>query len=182
MKKHFLLPALMLLALSPVALADLENGNFAAGKNKWQGDGKAEKVEGENVISVALSKNNFSELKQSFRMAPTVKRIKVSLQVQASSDYVLNDKSRSISDVDFSPNGNVTWTGLVHPKSDFHIRLKDDSFNYKLTKVAPGGGWVTLTAEIRGIKKPTGLDLALVFPPGDGTMAVKNVTVEEIKE
>lgn len=182
MKTHLLLPALLALMTMPLAADGLENGNFAAGKSKWQGDGKVEKVEGETVLSVALSKNNFSELKQSVRLPSSVQRFRVTVQVQASTDYVLNAKSRAISDVDFSSNGNYTWTALVHPKSDFHIRLKDDSYNYKLAKVAAGGGWATVTAEFRGIKKPTGLELALVFPPGDGTMMVKSVTLEELKE
>ena len=46
----------------------------------------------------------------------------------------------------------------------------------------PAGAWTTLTAEIRGLKKPSAIDLALVVPPGDGTMMVKQVKVEELKE
>lgn len=182
MKKCLILPTMLMVALAPVALADLENADFAAGKSKWQGDGKVEKVEGENVLGVALSKNSFSELKQAFRMAPNVQRIRITLQVRASANYVLNEKSRSITPVDFSPNSNYTWTNLVYPRADFHIRLKDDSYNYKLVEVTPGGPWVTLTAEVRAIRRPTDLELALVFPPGDGTILVKNLSLVELRE
>ena len=161
--------------------AGLENGDFINGKNQWQGDGKVEKVDGANALVVALSKNNFSEVRQTFKMPNTVKRIKVTAQVKCSEDYKMNDKARSISDVDFAPKGTYEWTAEVHPKSDFHIRVKDDSWNYKLTKVEYGN-WTTVVAEIRGISKPGSLELALVFPPGDGTMMVKGVTVEELKE
>jgi len=176
------LPCLLcsLLFAGSSAFAGLENGDFSEGKNHWRGDGKVEKIDGANTLVVALSKNNFSESSQSFKM-PGAKRIKVTLQVKCSENYRFNDKARSISDVDFAPGGTYTWTGLVHPKADFHIRLKDDSWNYKLSKVN-FDGWTTVTAEIRGLAKPNSLELALVFAPGDGSMMVRGVTVEELKE
>jgi hypothetical protein len=171
-----------LLLTAPITFAQLDNGNFAQGKNKWQGPGKVEKVEAQDVLVVNLSKNNFQDVTQSLKMPATVKRIKVTVEVQASADYVFNEKSRDISDkVDFGIGGNYSWTSVVHPKSDFHIRLKDtDGFKYKLMKLPPGA-WTTFTAEL-GIKKPSSLELNLVFPPGDGKMMVRNVKVEEIKE
>ncbi|TLD71860.1 hypothetical protein FEM03_03800 [Phragmitibacter flavus] len=163
------------------AFAELENGDFSEGKAKWRGDGKVEKIGDDTVLAVTLSKNNFSETTQDLKMPATVKRIKVTVQVQPGKDYVFNEKSRNISDVDWTPGGNYSWSALVHPKSDFHIRVKDDSFRYKLAK-AEYGVWTTVEAEIRGIKNPKDLELALVFPPGDGVMMVKSVKVEELKE
>jgi hypothetical protein len=174
------LPCLLVLA-SHTAFAGLENGDFSDGKNKWRGDGKVEKAEGGNVLTVALSKNNFSETSQSFKMPASVKRLKVTVQVKCSENYVMNDKARSISDVDFGMGGTATWTALVYPKADFHIRLKDESWRYKLSKVTYDA-WTTVVAQFRGLSKPTALELALVFAPGDGTMMVKSVTVEELKE
>jgi hypothetical protein len=171
-----------LLLTVPITFAQLENGNFAEGKNKWRGPGKVEKVEAQDVLVVSLSKNNFQDVTQSLKMPATVKIIQVTVEVQASADYVFNEKSRDISGPDFAVGGNYSWTSVVHPKCDFHIRLKDtDGFKYKPMKLPPGA-WTTLTAEFRGIKKPSGLELNLVFPPGDGKMMVRSVKVEEIKE
>ncbi len=182
MHRSLLLPFVIALIAGP-AFGELKNGDFSAGKTDWRGQGKVEKTDGANVLSVALAKFNFTEVSQVFKMPPATKRIKVTLQVKASTDFVFNDKSRNISDVDFKPTGSYTWSALVHPKSDFHIRVKapESEYEYKMVKV-PAGDWTTLTAEIRGLKKPNAIDLALVFPPGDGTMMVKQVKVEELKE
>ena len=172
----------ILLLTASITFAQLDNGNFAEGKNKWRGPGKVEKVEARDVLVVSLSKNNFQDVTQSLKMPATVKRIKVTVEVQASADYVFNEKSRDISDLDWAIGGSYSWTSVVHLKSDFHIRLKDGAgFSYKLMKL-PLGAWTIVTAEFRGIKKPSGLELNLVFPPGDGKMMVRNVKVEEIKE
>ena len=182
MKRSLLLAILPAFVSVPV-FGELKNGDFSADKQDWRGPGKVEKSADGNVLSVALAKFNFTEVSQVFKMPPTTKRLKISAQVKASSDYVFNDKSRNISGVDFKVGGSYSWTALVHPKSDFHIRVKDEAshFQYKLAKV-PVDTWTAVTAEIRGIKKPGAIDLVLVFPPGDGTMMVKQVKVEELKE
>jgi hypothetical protein len=165
------------------AFGELKNGDFSADKQNWRGPGKVEKSEDGKVLSVTLAKFNFTEVSQVFKMPPGTRRFKVTLQVKAAPDYVFNDKSPKISDVDFKVGGNYTWGALVHPKSDFHIRVKDETsyFHYKLAAV-PLDTWTTVTAEIRDIKKPNAIDLVLVFPPGDGTMKVKQVKIESLAE
>lgn len=181
--KRTLLIALLPAFISVPVHGELKNGDFSADKQNWRGPGKVEKSDDGKVLSVTLAKFNFSEVSQVFKMPPATRRFKVTLQVKASSDYVFNDKSQKISDVDFKVGGNYTWGALVHPKSDFHIRVKDETtyFHYKLAAV-PLDKWTTITAEIRDIKKPNAIDLVLVFPPGDGTMMVKQVKVEELPE
>jgi len=182
MKKSLLLLVLATCCSLPLVLsAALEDGDFTAGKGKWRGQGKVETVGGAPALVVALSKNNFTEITQSFKMPATTKGLKVTVVVQASADYVFNDKSRNIANVNFQPGGNYTWSAAVYPKSDFHIRLATDGwYRYNLATV-PKGTTTTLVAEIKDVKKPGDLELALVFPAGDGSMMVKRVSVEEMK-
>lgn len=182
MKQTLLLAIVPAFILMP-AFGELKNGDFSADKQGWRGPGKVEKSDDGKVLSVTLAKFNFTEVSQVFKMPPATRRFKVTLQVKASSDYVFNDKSPKISDVDFKIGGNYTWGALVHPKSDFHIRVKDETtyFHYKLAAVPPDA-WKTVTAEIRDIKKPNAIDLVLVFPPGDGSMMVKQVKIEPLTE
>lgn len=181
--KRTLLIALLSAFISLPVRGELKNGDFSADKQDWRGPGKVDKTGDGKVLSVALAKFNFTEVSQVFKMPPATKRFKVSLEVKASPDYLFNDKSRNISEVDFKAGGTYIWGALVHPRADFHIRVKDEatSFHYSLVKVAPNA-WTTVSAEIRSIKKPAAINLALVFPPGDGIMMVRRVKVEELAE
>lgn len=181
--KRFILPCVVVICSLSFLRAELKNGDFANGKQNWRGGGKADNVDGDTVVSVTLDRFNFTEVSQTFKMPATTKRIKVSLAAKASGEYVFNDKSRKPSDVDFKAGGSYTWSALVHPKADLHLRFKDAPsahYQYHLFKL-DAGKWTFHGAEF-SVKKPDTIDLTIVFPPGTGTIVVTKVKVEEVKE
>jgi hypothetical protein len=181
--KRVILTCIVLICSLSFLHAELKNGTFASGKQNWRGGGKADNVDGDTVVLVTLDKFNYTELSQTFKMPATARRIKVSLAAKASGDYVFNDKSHKISDVDFKPGSAHVWSALVHPKTDLHLRFKDSPsahYQYHLFKL-DAGKWTFHGAEF-SVKKPDTIDLSIVFPPGTGTIAVTLVKAEEVKE
>lgn len=180
--KSILLQAAFNALLIVTACAEIKNGNFASGKEGWRGGGKPDKVDGDTVITLNLSKFNFSELSQAFKMPVSTKRMKVSLAVKVSSDYIFNDKSRNVADLDWKPGGSYRWTALTYPKSDLHLRVACGKvrYQYRVFELKKGE-WNFLSTEM-DVSDPELIEMAICFPAGSGTMSVTNVKAEAVEE
>jgi hypothetical protein len=179
--KSILLPAVFQAALLASACAEIKNGDFASGKEGWRGAGKVDKVDGDTVATINLSKFNFSELSQAFKMPASTKRMKITLAVKVSPDYAFNDKSRNVADLDWKPGGSYRWTALAYPRSDLHLRVASGKvrYQYRVFELKKGE-WNFLSTEM-DVSDPELIEMAICFPAGSGTMSVTKVKAEAVE-
>ncbi len=172
------------LFLSNLPAQEVDNPDFAKGKTGWQGDGKVVYFAADGSISetaspgatqglkIDLSKNAWREVHQSLRPKQKDTEIQYSVQVMAEPSFVRLPESREYSDVDFQQGGGYIWSALVYPKCDFLLRVRDDTWYYRPRSLTPLGTWKTITENFPKLKARQ-REIALLFPPGEGTVYVK---------
>jgi len=80
---------------------------------------------------------------------------------------------------DFREGGEYIWSVRIFPKAGFLLQLSENGgWQYRPKAVKPSGTWQTLTASFTGLKSKQTETLALCFPPGDGFVDIKAVSLD----
>lgn len=160
----------------------ITNADFLQGKTGWVGDGivvhispdgSEESSPGSHpAIRIDLRENQWTGIKQ--RLLPKAKdsRIDIELQVRADPAFERAETSRKYSAVGFKDKGEYVWSGEIHPKCDFLIRVKDQTWHYRLMSLSPVGAWKTVRAAFPDLGSRQ-REIALLFPPGKGSAYLK---------
>lgn len=177
--------AVLGLSLSGLIAQQVDNANFEKGKSGWLGDGKVVYINANDEISetpkpdfvpclkVELSRNDWKEVKQTFRAKSTETDIQFSIKVKASPDFQRLPESKDYTkDIDFEEGGQYVWSALVSPKCDFLIRVQDSGWFYRPFSLSPAGTWKTFSADFPKLKASK-RELALLLPPGTGFVYIK---------
>ncbi len=176
--------AILAFSASASKAQEINNADFSRGKAGWQGDGKVVYFDAAGQVSETatpgsvpglkfeLNKNSWREIKQSLRAKPKETDVSISVQVMADPAFKRLEKSKDFSNVDFGEGGGFVWSALVYPECDFLIRVKDGSWFYRPLSLKPTGTWKTFTADFPKLEKSS-REIALLFPPGEGTVYIK---------
>lgn len=183
-RTKLILSAILGISISGLHAQEVENADFSKGKSKWLGDGKvvyfdsagaisetpgADKVAG---LKIELSKNAWRQIHQTLRAKPTETETGITLQVMADPAFKRLEESKEYSNVDFGEGGSYVWSALVFPKCDFLIRVHDGSWYYRPLSLFPAGEWKLFSATFPKLKTQQ-REIALLFPPGEGTVYLK---------
>lgn len=172
------------LFLGSLDAQEINNADFSRGKAGWLGDGKVVYIDSSGTVSataspgatpaiqIDLSKNDWREVKQKLHANNDDSLITFSVQIKSSPDFKRLETSRKYSDVDFGEGGGYSWSALVFPKCDFLIRVQDDTWYYRPFSLSPAGTWKSFTASFPKLKMRQ-REIALLFPPGEGSVLVK---------
>ncbi|PTX95068.1 hypothetical protein DB345_12285 [Spartobacteria bacterium LR76] len=172
------------LFLNSTIAQEVDNPDFSKGKTGWMGDGKVVYFAADGTISetaaagavpglkIELSKNEWKEVHQNLRPKQKDTEIQYSVQVMADPTFVRLPESKDYSDVDFRQGSGYAWSALVYPKCDFLMRVHDDTWYYRPRSLTPLGTWKTFSESFPNLKARQ-REIALLFPPGEGTIYVK---------
>jgi hypothetical protein len=183
-KTTAVLSAILGLSLSGLLAQEIDNPDFSHGKAGWQGDGKAVFFDSAGAVSetaspgsvpglmIELNRNAWREIRQTVRPKQKESEIRFSVQVMADPAFKRLAESKKFSDVDFGEGGGYVWSALVFPKCDFLIRVHDDGWFYRPFSLMPAGTWKAFSADFPKLKTRQ-REIALLFPPGEGTVYLK---------
>ena len=168
------------------AAQEVENAGFTQGKTGWQGDGKVVYLVADGTVSetekegatpalrIQLKKSGWSEVRQVLRPKAKDSAVSFGIQVKADADFKRLPESRDYSPVKFTEGGKWVWSAKVNPKCDFLVRLEDKGWYYRPHSLSPGGSWKTVAEEFPELVDRK-RELALLFPPGEGTVYLQAV-------
>ena len=131
------------------------------------------------IIEFKLHSGQFVELAQKFQTEAGTAGMNVQVVYKGSSDFKLNDKAMPFTkSITWGPGSTWYWTAVVFPKVDLFFRLdKRDGHYYKLESVKPGSDWETAKFHWDNIAENQDVTLAILAPPGHGSLWVKSVAV-----
>jgi len=170
--------------LNGAGAQEINNADFSRGKAGWLGDGKVVYFDASGGVSdtespgavcglkIELSRNAWREIHQSLRPKQKETDIRFAIQVMAEPSFKRLAESKEYSDVDFGEGGGYVWSALVYPKCDFLVRVHDDTWYYRPRSLAPLGTWKMFSEDFPKLKARQ-REIALLFPPGEGTVYVK---------
>jgi hypothetical protein len=188
MRSLFAAP-LILAMLAPLQAGPiLQNGDFSQAKAHWAGpgdviytDASGTPVDGKDgaagrYVEIKLRRDQWVILEQKLLPAKDTAPLKVAFELQALPDYAPAAESHEYSTeaVDWHMGGWYVWSALVFPKADFVARLTDNSWHYAPRKLAADGQWHPFSIAFDDLKQKDHT-LAFTFPPGDGTVRLRNV-------
>ena len=184
----------------------IENGDFSQGRDHWSGEGEIiglndsgnPAIEGEAVVGhalqVKLHASDWTIIEQHLRpddQKADFKELKFTFEVMALSDYApLAESPAYTGSLPPGPGVNAVpvseWresrgsyrSGVaVFPKGDYVFRLTDQLFHYTPRKVVKDGTWKAVHLDLIYLRL-NDHNLAFMFPPGTGTILVRNVAQE----
>ena len=176
--------ALLGLSISGLLAQEIDNPAFSSGKAGWIGDGIPVWFDVAGAISetaspgstpgikIELNKNTWSEIRQNLRPKQKETAIHLSIQVMGDAGFKRRAESKTYSDVDFQEGGGYVWSALVFPQCDFLVRVHDDTWYYRPFSLSPLGTWKKISVSFPKLKARQ-REIALLFPPGEGTVYLK---------
>ncbi len=169
----------------------LKTADFTKGKGGWQGpgavvylspDGKEQSLPGKDttaVLRVKLTKNRWSVLEHRVRLGKEQSGAAFKIELQPSADFAPVAASKEYATEDFREGGEYGWSARIFPKAGFLLQLSENGgWQYRPKALKPSGAWQTLTASFDRLKSKQNETLALCFPPGDGFVDIKTVSLE----
>jgi hypothetical protein len=191
MIKHTLL-ILALLAGGPFLRAEnlLTNNDFAKGTAHWEKDGKvvyldpSGKIEESPapdrtpVLHVPLKNLKWSLVEQHFELDKSVKKLSFRVVLKASDDFKPAEKEDLYDQQNFQTGGSYVWSSRIFPKIDFMVQIGEGAWWYRLYSLKPGEDWKELKGTLENFLGSKSKIFSLCFPPGDGSVLVKSVSVE----
>jgi hypothetical protein len=169
----------------------LKSTDFTKGKGGWQGpggvvhvspDGQEQPAPGPDaipVLRVNLSKNRWSVLEHRFKLGKKEDAVSLKVVLKTSPDYQPLSESREYASEDFREGGQYGWSARIFTKAGLLIQLSEGSgWQYRPKSLKASSNWQTVTASFDGLKSRQNETLALCFPPGDGHVDIRSVSLE----
>ncbi|SDT92155.1 hypothetical protein SAMN05444156_0761 [Verrucomicrobium sp. GAS474] len=187
--------ALLLTLSSALALqaAMIENGDFAKGRDRWSGAGDVIQVDAEGnkiapvenppgyALEVTIHASDWTIVEQRLNTARTpeeTKELHISFEVQAMPDYAPLETSPTYTGGEVAEWKTTHWhyrtPAVVFPKAPLVVRLSDNFLCYAPQTVPSDGAWRTIKVNYEMLKNKDHT-LTFMFPPGTGTIHVRNV-------
>lgn len=186
-----ILLALLLTLAGASAEELLKATDFTKGKGSWQGagaviflspDGKEQSASGPDttaVLRVNLSKNRWSVVEHRVRLGKTETAAALKVELQTSQNFQPLSESKEYAPEDFREGGEYGWSARIFPKAGFLIQLSDNGgWSYRPKGLKASTGWQTVAANFENLKSRQNEALALCFPPGEGYVDIKTVSLQ----
>jgi hypothetical protein len=182
----------LLLAVSAASAEELlKTTEFSKGKGGWQGpgtvvyldaNGQEQSLPGKDttaVLRIKLTKNRWTILEHRIRFGREQFAASLRIDLQTSADFSPLAQSKEYAEEDFREGGEYGWSARVFTKAGLLIQLSENGgWSYRPKALRAASGWHTVTANFDRIKSKQNETLALCFPPGDGTVDLKSVSLE----
>ncbi len=182
MKAVFLVLTLSLSAA--VAEELVKSTDFTAGKAAWQGPGEVVFLtpgdKATAVLRVKLAKNRWSVLEHRLRPGKGMTGASLRLELQSSADFAPLPESKEYAAEDFREGGEYKAAERLFPETPLLLQLSDGGhWHYRPIALKASSGWQTITAKFSHLKPKATETLAICLPPGEGSVDIKSVSLEE---
>lgn len=173
------------LALTTASAEELLKAtDFTAGKGAWQGPGEIVALTPGDatsaVLRVKLVKNRWSVLEHRIRPGKAMSGAALRLELQSSADFTPLPESKEYAPEDFREGGEYKVPSRIFPETPLLIQLSDGGhWHYRPIALKASSGWQTITAKFSHLKPKGSETLAICLPPGEGSVDIKSVSLEE---
>ena len=168
----------------------LKTADFSKGKGSWQGPGtviflspdgteaSVSSPESTAVLRVKLTKTRWSILEHRVPLGKNQSAFSFKTELQTSSDFAPLATSKEYAAEDFREGGEYGLSTRVFPKAGLLIQLSENGgWQYRPKALKATESWQVITANFDHLKARQTETFALCFPPGEGFVDLKSVSL-----